>query len=168
MTTIATDGKTIAADGQIVASGERLFLDAKKIVVKHGRIYALAGVAAMLEPLIEWHNDGADPSCMPSAKDNAWYLLVIDRDRSVGYYTNECAYPTMMQYPTALGSGERFAMGAMLAGKSPREAVEIACKVDVNSGGTITEIDIALALAGGDVVPINTSDVGAKRKRTQS
>jgi ATP-dependent protease HslVU (ClpYQ) peptidase subunit len=36
-----------------------------------------------------------------------------------------------------VGSGSPYAMGALLAGATPEEAVEHACKVDVNSSGPI-------------------------------
>jgi ATP-dependent protease HslVU (ClpYQ) peptidase subunit len=44
--------------------------------------------------------------------------------------------------PFAIGSGMDFALGAMDAGKSPAEAVEIACRRDPHSGGEVTSLSI--------------------------
>lgn len=154
MTTIATDGITIAADGLANSDGEITTRDRVKVRVAHGRVYALCGASAAFDPAIKWHVDGADPEKAPKAGE--WWLVVIEHNGKGCWYTNDVPYPTQLVYPAALGSGERFALGAMHAGKSPREAVEIAAKLDTQTGGTITEINIAQALAG-TIVPMKAT-----------
>lgn len=146
MTTIATDGITIAADGQVHGGGERLRMNEAKVRVAHGRVYALAGTTAAMAPVMKWHADGADPEKAPKGLE--WTVVVIEPDGSAFTYHHDCLYPNVLTMPAAIGSGERFALGAMHAGKSPREAVEIAATLDINTGGTITEINIREALAG--------------------
>ena len=43
----------------------------------------------------------------------------------------------------ACGTGSKAALGAMMAGASARQAVEIACKLDPNSGPPIKTLKIA-------------------------
>lgn len=54
---------------------------------------------------------------------------------------NECR-PHEVDLPFACGSGSDYAIGAMLAGKSPREAVELAAKKNSATGGKIMEMKI--------------------------
>ncbi len=44
--------------------------------------------------------------------------------------------------PYAIGSGGHFAMGAMMAGKVPKEAVEIAIALDPYCGGDVTVLEL--------------------------
>jgi ATP-dependent protease HslVU (ClpYQ) peptidase subunit len=61
---------------------------------------------------------------------NSLYIVGCDEDDSGRYhgYVNVCNLGA-----AAIGSGSHLALGAMLAGKSAREAVSIACKIDNNS-----------------------------------
>ena len=147
MTTIAVDGKLVAAEGRRTAGSEIVADDVRKIVVKHGRIYVLAGEIAARDAIIEWHDKGADPGKQPGAsKDGSWILVVIDRDRVMRSFHNDLPYPQQNPMPQAFGSGASFALGAMRAGADARRAVEIACGLDVYSGGGIQVVDIDEAL----------------------
>jgi hypothetical protein len=54
------------------------------------------------------------------------------------------AHPIMEVRKTqALGTGGDVALGAMLAGKTPGEAVLIASRVDINTNGNVREVHIA-------------------------
>lgn len=139
MTTIATDGRTIAADGQQTAGNERVTQDAVKIVMRNRVIYGLTGHSGLLEPLIAWHQAGAAVVDLP--KGDSWSLIVIDQD-GLSAFTETCPYRTPFPYPAAFGSGDTYALGAMAAGASPREAVEISARYDINTGGRIMEICI--------------------------
>jgi ATP-dependent protease HslVU (ClpYQ) peptidase subunit len=146
MTTIATDGRTIAADGLVTAGIERIDTSARKIVRVDGLIYALCGRTSALRPLVRWHQDGADPDTVPKV-GGEWGLVVIDPNQPhAHYYHNDALFPSFVPYPCAFGTGEQFARGAMLAGADPRRAVEIAAECDVNTGGTITHLDIGPAI----------------------
>lgn len=148
MTTIATDGKTIAADGLACMGDEPIQRDAVKIVVNGGRLYALAGTQALFPALIEWHHAGAKPADAPAKTDGLrWSLLVADGPQSVVGYADHCPYADRVTFPFAFGSGQDFATGAMEAGATPAEAVAIACRRDIRSGGEIMVVDIAEALA---------------------
>lgn len=150
MTTIAIDAfGNIAADGRSTSDNEICRHDVEKIIFRHGRIYGLTGCASMRDVLVEWHNAGADDHKLPVySGGNGWGLIVI-RDDGIYFYTNTCPHSMANEYkaPAAFGSGQQWAMGAMMAGKTAKEAVEIACKIDTGSGGNIISMNIADTLS---------------------
>lgn len=149
MTTIATDGATIAADGLVQSNGIVATRSFRKIVVEDCVIYALAGTMCMLRPLIEWVKAGADPERAPKTAESDWgCLLVIDGLGKEGArcYFSKAPYPDSVDFPFAIGSGREIALGAMKAGKTPRQALDIAADCDIYSGGEIQVVDIAQAL----------------------
>ena len=150
MTTIAIDALgNIAADGRVTCGNEIIRDDAEKITFQHGRIYALTGCSSMLTALVKWHHEGADANKLPLYKgDRGWFLIVI-QDEGLFGYSNDVPYAEPNEYnmPVAFGSGQNWAMGAMLKGATAREAVEIACQIDTGSGGKITSMNIADTLA---------------------
>ena len=145
MTTIACDGREIAADGLVTSDNFRMERNARKILVEDGAIYAIAGTQCLMRPLVDWVKAGADPDKLPKFGEMAWGLLVISRTRAV-HYQSRCHFPEEVSYPFTTGSGREIALGAMRAGRSAREAVEIACEEDVWSGGKILSYNISEAL----------------------
>ena len=147
MTTIAYDGRYLVADGKATKGETIVSLCEKKISLRHGRVYALAGVHALTDAVVEWHNKGADPNDPPkcSGGDNGWVLIVIDKDGCREYH-NDVPYPDTVDAPCAWGSGRGMARGIMYYGASALDAVKVCCERDINSGGEIQVIDIAEAL----------------------
>ena len=150
MTTIAIDALgNIAADGRATCDNEIVREDREKITQAHGRIYAVTGCASLTAELIKWHHAGADAAKLPLYNGGkGWGLIVIQGD-GLYFYTNTVPHAMANEYkmPVAFGSGQGWAMGAMMHGATAREAVEIACKIDTGSGGKITSMNIADALA---------------------
>lgn len=164
MTTIATDGRTIAADGLRVIGSERICLDEKKIRVRHGRIFAFTGDYAAFEPAIEWyvqkcHHAGEEPK-------GDWSLIVIETDGTLSKYSSKLPYPEPMPYPATFGADCDYAMAAMHCGKTPREAIELAIKLGVWTGGEIQVVDIAEALAQQPLAEISVVDISDSRDAT--
>jgi hypothetical protein len=145
MTIICTDGDTVASDSLVTFGNERGVKDGVKMVVDDGRIYAASGLYC-LPALVRWHKADADVRNLPVIEgDDAWALLVIEPS-GMTYYSKALPYPTPVAPPFALGTGCDFALGAMYAGGSPREAAEIACRLDIKCGGAIQVVNIAEAL----------------------
>lgn len=142
MTTIAADGVTVAADGRRVSGHELVEECCVKLVKRDGTIYGLTGEAAVFDAAVAWHRDGCKKDEIPKAsKDESWSLLVF-MPSVMHRYTNDSIYPDKYPYPQAFGSGASYAQAALLCGKSAREAVEVAARLDVYTGGEITEFDI--------------------------
>jgi ATP-dependent protease HslVU (ClpYQ) peptidase subunit len=153
MTTIAIDKfGTIAADGQACIGDARHETGVRKIVVRPAlgdrpaRIFTMTGMVAMQDALIDWYERGHNPMEVPPVgKDPDWTLVVIEARRQV-FLTSELQYPNEFQAPFAFGSGGRHIMGLLVADATARFALEIACKIDVFSGGEIQVVNIAEAL----------------------
>ena len=113
--------------------------------MEDGAIYALAGTTCLIRVLIAWIKAGADPQKAPKDEGINWGILVIDAE-GARHYSRACPYPEEQEYPFTTGTGRDIALGALKAGATPKEAVEIACRVDVHSGGSIQVVNIAEAL----------------------
>lgn len=153
-TTIATDGKTIAADGLRVNDYRPTMFDYGKVTFAHGRMYALAGLCAMFDALIAWHDSGADPAKTPPHhdRDNGWVLLVIDDGVMLQGNEDVPYFDPVRSLPFAIGSGRDWALAAMKFGRSPEEAVRFAAENDIYTGGQIVAYDIAASLRCGALV----------------
>lgn len=143
MTTIATDGKSMAGDGLSVDGGG---LICSQAVVKVHRlrdksIVGLAGTPFQIKPMVDWLNAGAKPASLPNMGDQNWDVLHLKRDGTIVSYGSN-GHSTVEEAPAAVGSGCDIAIGAMMAGASPKKAVGIACHRHTGSGGTITEISL--------------------------
>lgn len=157
MTTIAIDQTSIAADGLSVVGDEAIDTDLKKILVRGKRIYAILGSTPLSRAAIEWYENGARPGEQPGAGDNIdWSLIVLQAGQcgtvECVKYSNTIPYPDHYPLPQAFGSGCEYAMGALEAGATPAQAVRIAAKYNVKTGGSIQVVDIASVL--GSPLPV--------------
>ena len=134
MTVIATDGKSMAGDSYTTAHAQLLRTARKVHRLKDGRIAGACGTTTDCLALIRWLNDGGDK---PSLGDDV-VALILNPDGSVDWM--DCKFEMVKgnMVPYAIGSGGDLALGAMLAGKSPKEAAKIACSRQLDCGGEIT------------------------------
>ena len=139
VTTIAYRSGVIAADsretwssdegGTSVALCEKLF---RKRVGKREVIIATSGGSYLGMVFVDWFGDipREPPSILRDAHlDEDFTVLVLDRGKV--YTANHlCRLVEVIEPFIAIGSGRKAAMAAMHCGRSAREAVAIACKVD--------------------------------------
>lgn len=136
MTTIACDGKTIAADSQITGCGLIHSNTFQKIHrLPDGSIFAFSGAAYDLQA---WLDFASGLSCELRAIEDS-EALVLKPNGELWCY-NEIGRAYRQSVPAATGSGSAVALGAMLAGASPRRAVEIASMLDTKTGGDVIEM----------------------------
>jgi ATP-dependent protease HslVU (ClpYQ) peptidase subunit len=138
VTTIATDGKTMAGDGRGCVSETIVTDQGIKVIRLKDGLLGLSGRASVRAALAKFLNGkGKFPK---DAGD--WNAIHLTGSEARYYSSDQGEAFHLIDLPAACGSGREFAIGAMLAGASPREAVEIACQRDPFSGGTITEIEL--------------------------
>lgn len=135
MTTLATDGKTMAADSQITGEGQILGYMAKVIKLKDGRVFGGTGWADDMVLFTKWMQDEIEK---PSLDEDFGGLILTPEGKV--FRIGKKLEQTEWIVPASLGSGGDIALGAMLAGKSPKEAVEIAALRDVGTGGEVIEL----------------------------
>jgi ATP-dependent protease HslVU (ClpYQ) peptidase subunit len=135
MTTIATDGKVIASDsritcGSIIATDK----DEKIFKGKKGSIIGCAGSRADIEKFRCWCLEGKSKNEIPELEN--FSAIELTSSGKVYGYGDSC-YRIKVEAPHAIGTGGDIALGAMLSGIAPKEAVQIAIKKDVWSGGKV-------------------------------
>lgn len=146
MTTIAYDGYVLAADTMSQSS----FIDQvpfRKIRTFSDCWIAGAGTVGAILQWVDWYRSGADKDDYPyerlNGEDSLGGIFVVSRKTgklevwgpSHPYACVEASYGV-----NALGSGEHFAMGAMLAGANAIEAVKVASKLDPGTGGKVRHV----------------------------
>ncbi len=139
MTTIATDGKTIASDSLMVG-GYIDQVQAKKLWRIGDKIVGGAGAYTSVLEFVEWAKDGFNPDKKPSLPEDSFEALMVTKSKIL-YFDNRLI-AMVPGRPASIGSGTRFAMGAMLAGADPRQAVNIAKRLDTNTGGKTVVMEI--------------------------
>jgi ATP-dependent protease HslVU (ClpYQ) peptidase subunit len=141
MTTIAYDGKTLAVDSQATA-GNTVFGETNKLFpLSDGRYAALAGCLSVFPEVVAWLNGEGE---MPDlSEEESFGGIIVSPDGSAVEITkNMRLFPASI--PWSGGSGEAIAFTAMHLGKTAEEAVELACTLDIYTGGSITSVEICI------------------------
>lgn len=135
MTTLAFDGKTLCTDSQI-SSGNLVFGNAEKILkLKDGSVVACAGSTSMWPAIVAWLDGGDRPEPREGESFTGIRVFIDGSAHEIGKELRP--FPACV--PWSAGTGEMIAMTAMRLGKSSREAIEIACQLDVWSGLPVQE-----------------------------
>ena len=135
MTTVAFDGKSLAADSQ-TTTGSIRGTTVKIAKNKAGFLVAGSGDLCVIKQWLNWVLDGMPPERQPEHCRESNIIVVDPRGRVTVFEDNAVALsPPRKQW--ALGTGSDIALGAMAAGADARQAVKIACKLDVYSGGRV-------------------------------
>lgn len=87
------------------------------------------------EQILRWYEDGQDPKGLPAGSPSDCQILMVKRDGSVFYAKDSLCFSGPLTGDFwAIGSGDRYALGAYRAGVSARTALEIAISIDPFSG----------------------------------
>lgn len=151
MTVIAYDGHYVAADRLIVNDGG-LMGTCQKLTVWEGVVLATCGAADHGEALMIWWKDGKNPAAYPfrhGGETKDAYMYVFEYEMPVLCFQT---WPSPILFPMAefaAGSGNDIARTALHLGRDAREAVKIACDLNVYCGGGVDYVDLTeLKLAG--------------------
>jgi len=141
MTVIAWDGKTLAADKMACSAGYG-YTVTKVHRLESGALCALAGDGDGAMSLLHWLNGQREPASYPQGqKDNDTCAIVVERNGAVWSF-GKTPHPQRIECVRyAMGHGRDFALAAMHLGKSAREAVEVACALDVFCGNGIDALE---------------------------
>lgn len=136
MTTIAYDGQFLCTDSMMVGGHIRMGAIQKLFVLEDGPYLAVAfcGASGNVMAFLDWLKGGERPSISDEFSIGA---IAIGRDGEAYQFDSEVLGRVAIASPEACGSGAPYAMGAMLAGASAHKAVEVASRLDTNSGGPI-------------------------------
>lgn len=138
MTTIAWDGKTLATDSMVTSDETILSTVDKKLYLDVGRFKAVAtcGSAVKTDALIFWIKEGEEGSPPKMGEDDCILCVTSDGDLYVyWHHDSDCHYCATGNM--AAGSGSDIAFGALDAGATAVEAIKIASKRNVYTGGKV-------------------------------
>jgi len=151
MTTIAYSHGVLAFD-ELVTTGTARFAKVKKSRAMNGFLVGCAGETRMCMAFMDWLEAHLERSqtllSMPKdmllgEDDYPFSALVINRDGRVFSYDG-FGHPYEVEGPFfAIGSGRDYAVGAMDMGATAKEAVSVAIKWDVMTGGEVQSLSLA-------------------------
>ena len=150
MTTLiySPDAGVVAADS--LETGNALKMECDKLFRINGHIIGTAGGSYSGLRFVWWFSKWAGepdfgdwPDLTHISEDEDFECLVVRPDRTC-YTINRLFIPYEMKplRPVGLGSGAGPALGALYAGATPREAVKIACQLDIYSSGPVRSMKI--------------------------
>ena len=143
MTTIAasTSNRAIACDLQFT-KGNHKFKGSSKILSLEGSVpqnmfgvnkafIGFSGDASAWGSIVSFFALGAEGK--PPKCKNIEFLMLTDRNQ-MHHSMDLCNWMYIPEKHFAIGSGSDFAIGAMSAGSTPKEAVVLASKHDIHTG----------------------------------
>lgn len=138
MTTIAMKDGIVAYDSRVTQGGQVLDDNFDKRRVRNGVYFFIAGNMTDDEVVMEGYFNGSDVIEELEPHHSADFLIV---DGKAVYYGGVCEetfwkMKLTTTTPYAIGSGGAYAIGAMDAGATAKEAVKVASR-DVFTGGRI-------------------------------
>lgn len=148
MTTIAYRDGVLAADSQVTAGTTKVGRMTKCGRLPGGYRWAFCGSSQLLWTFVKWCQralesnephpwDGDAPQW--SREDDAAGIL-IHPDGAASEYEGRGWLRVDAPF-LAWGSGDKIAIGAMAAGKTAAEAVEVACSIDVYTSGPVVILE---------------------------
>lgn len=141
MTIVCWDGKTLAADKQSTNANFGSVVT-KIFRVPDGLVGLMGGEAHAME-LLEWFRNGHLPEKYPSGKDRDSTADAVFVSKSGEFFAFAGPYGAKRENKfCAFGAGRDYALAAMYLGKNAREAVEVACALDVTCGNGIDALEL--------------------------
>ena len=108
-----------------------------------GSIIGLAGQVGMLDEVVAWLNNGGKREEYPKLPENGViHGIIACLDGRVASLSADGILQWMETDFMAAGSGNEIALGAMAMGATAEQAVEIAARFDVYTGGKIETLSL--------------------------
>lgn len=155
MTTISYKDGIMCSDGRMSLGDMIIKDDTEKVFWVNNHLVGVCGRARAINTFVTWLQKMTDYHIVnqevgelvdlvpPALEDDEGYsALVVTPSRQVLMYEGNTPIDMGLDVPMSVGSGSCFALAAMKAGSSAKEAVKVACELDVYSGGEITVVQL--------------------------
>ena len=136
MTTIAIDHNSVCADGLAVRDSVKEDTKCKKLIKRDGVIYAMAGRIEHCMILVDHLSEVSD-EVLPDVDGNV--ISIENGEIRLHWIQDGKIDSDLIVPPYAIGSGSSYAYTELRNGKTAREAVKTAAKIDLYTGGNLTE-----------------------------
>lgn len=142
MTTIVWDGYDLAADRKITSNeiGGVCGYAKKIVALDNGGYIAGSGDYDMITSVSEWLNGRREAPTDDHMKGSC--LIYVNPNNEVFCYDSSVQHPSKAFKWEAYGTGAPFAFSALHCGKTAKEAVLIASRIDVHSGGKVDVVHV--------------------------
>lgn len=136
-TTIAYDGLELVADSQGTIDQTKVF-DCRKIYRIGDECVGYAGSVNAAQKWLAWYSKKDQRQYPKFDKEDDFEIMVVDSPNHVQLWFPGDKTPRVeITGPWAIGSGGKFALGALRAGRTAREAVQAAARIDLYTGGPL-------------------------------
>jgi len=155
MTTIAANLKEMSGDSRVTIGS--IFYHADKIFRIGDSIVGVCGDAGLTTKFLAWFRKEcpSDEVSMTLDDEHQFNALVLNA-RGLFLYS-DCSEPDRLHDKFfAIGAGADIALAAMVLGKNPTEAVQLACKLNPTNSGLPVKT-LTLAPKKSKVVPVKTA-----------
>ena len=144
MTTIAWDGKTLAADGQVTIGDSGIMTLKRQKIFKKVGIFDVLAFAGSLEPVDKFLAWARNPEEGEPPEGEYTVIYAIGGNLAFSHMSTPIINAVTIGKGEidAWGSGSQFALGAMHAGKTAIQAVNIAIKCDAFTGGKVRSVRV--------------------------
>jgi ATP-dependent protease HslVU (ClpYQ) peptidase subunit len=144
MTTIVYRDGVLAADSRAYR-GDKSPLGTKVKIhrLPDGSMFGSSSNCVGADTLLRrWVEEGCPPQKSGDIKPDSFEMILIRPNGEVFFAHDNFDLSGPLEAPFfAIGSGEQYALGALEMGADAVKAVEVACKLDVWSGGPLTVIN---------------------------
>jgi hypothetical protein len=162
VTTIVAAKNRLVSDSKITQetrNGDSYF-EGPKIVGKRSALIGVAGDSILGDKFIGWYGTKKKkPTGFGKGAD--FEALVLEED-GIYHFDEYLSRNKISREWYAIGSGSHAALGALYAGKTPEEAVEIACKVDPHSGLPLQVMNLTTLSTTTTLPSTSTKTVGSE------
>ena len=144
MSVVVWDGKSLACDRQATSQGTKHETCKSKRLSDGNGVMAFTGDIARGLAMMYWYEiDMPSHDKFPRFQDtDNWCRLIVATRGSCFYFETTPFRIPVIQPFAAWGSGRDFTLGALARGATAKEAVEIACRFDVDCGMGIDNYDL--------------------------
>lgn len=147
MTTIAVSVTLgiMASDSQVTVESKGITYPATKIVRKGAMLIGAAGHAGDCTRFLKWAQgkfQDKEPKWAETEDEDKVIGIILDKN-GISIWNDGDPEPERIEAETfAIGSGGKAARVAMLLGKTPEEAVVLACQVDPYSAAPVQTLKL--------------------------
>ena len=134
MTTVVANRDMIVSDSMVSVAHKDLWYPAKKLVRGPGLIAGASGHGGDCSRFLEWAAagmKGKPPKMDDTTTDDQVFALVVKEDGIYAWSVGDPEPEKIEAEFFAVGSGGKAARVAMMLGKDPVEACQLACEVDL-------------------------------------
>lgn len=124
----------MAADSRAMYGEDGYHHLTRKLFRVGGDLIGIAGQQVSCLRFVAWYEDGADPDAFPEFGEDEYSRVLVLTTEGLFRYEHS-PYPVpILDDAAAIGTGRDVALTAMRFGKSPHEAVEVACEINLFTG----------------------------------